>query len=99
MNNSSGTSQLSGMLAGVLVNVLVAMLFAMAWNLGPAKVGLPFLTIPQGISLFFCAFILIFWPLYIAVIVAFNMYKVLSLQTSPTQKIEKDVDDTKEQDI
>ena len=99
MSNSTSTAQISGIIAGIFVNILVAMLFAMAWNLGPARVGLPFLTIPQGIALFFCVFILLFWPLYLVAIVALNMYKLFLMQLTVAQKNEKSVTDSTDDDI
>lgn len=99
MNNSTTTTQISSLLGGVLVNVLVAMLFAMSWNLGPARVGLPFLTIPQGIALFFCVFTLLFWPLYLVTVVALNMYKLFLIQLTAAQKNDKSITDSTEHDI
>lgn len=82
-NGSKGSSYLVALIGGLLTNLFVAMLFAVAWNLGPASIGLPFLSIPQGVALFFCLFIAIFWPLYITAVVLNNLVRsqILEMQT------------------
>jgi hypothetical protein len=85
-NQMLGTTVVSA-ISGLAVNLFVALLFAVSWNLGPAQVGLPSLEISQGIALFSCLFLGLFWPLYIASLVIWNLARTTLAATLNTMTV------------